>query len=43
MSENQTLEKYERKVTPIERSLSLSPFSIVTMVARIIGVRGTSG
>ena len=37
MSENQTLKKYERKVTPIERSLSLSPFSIVTMVARIKG------
>jgi NRPS condensation-like uncharacterized protein len=28
---------YERKVTPIERSLSLSPFAIVTMVARIRG------
>jgi NRPS condensation-like uncharacterized protein len=37
MSENQTLEEYKRKVTPIERSLSLSPFSIVTMVARIKG------
>ena len=37
MSEYQNLEKYERKVTPIERSLSLSPFSIVTMVARIKG------
>ena len=37
MSENQNLGKYERKVTPIERLLSLSPFSIVTMVARIKG------
>jgi NRPS condensation-like uncharacterized protein len=37
MSENQTLERYERKVTPIEHLLSLSPYSIVTMVARIKG------
>jgi hypothetical protein len=37
MSDHQTLGRYERKVTPIERSLSLSPFSIVTMVARIVG------
>jgi len=28
---------YERKVTPIERSLSFSPFAIVTMVARVRG------
>ncbi|MBN1581753.1 MAG: hypothetical protein JXA89_13700 [Anaerolineae bacterium] len=37
MSENHRAGQYERKVTPIERSLSLSPFAIVTMVARIKG------
>jgi NRPS condensation-like uncharacterized protein len=37
MAENQPLGNYERKVTSIERMLSLSPFSIVTMVARIKG------
>jgi NRPS condensation-like uncharacterized protein len=37
MSGNQDLKLYERKVTPIERLLSLSPFSVVTMVARIKG------
>jgi len=30
-------EKYERKVTPIERLFTRSPFSLVTMVARIKG------
>lgn len=37
MSENLEVKKYERKVTPIERFLSRSPFSIVAMVARIKG------
>jgi hypothetical protein len=37
MSENLQVKEYERKITPIERPLSLSPFSIVTMVARIKG------
>jgi hypothetical protein len=37
MSENQSLKKYERKVTPVERLFSRSPYSIVTMVARIKG------
>jgi NRPS condensation-like uncharacterized protein len=37
VSQNQTVEKYERKVTPVERFFTHSPFSIVTMVARIKG------
>jgi NRPS condensation-like uncharacterized protein len=37
MSENVTVKKYERKVTGAERFFSHSPFSIVTMVARIKG------
>jgi NRPS condensation-like uncharacterized protein len=37
MSENQQAMKYERKVTGAERFFSHSPFSIVTMVARIKG------
>lgn len=37
MSENQSLENYERKVTPIERLFTRSPYSIVTVVARIKG------
>jgi hypothetical protein len=37
MSENQNLKRYERKATPSERLFRHSPFSIVTMVARIKG------
>ncbi len=37
MSENPKLDKYERKVTHLERVFRRSPFSIVTMVARIKG------
>ena len=37
MLENLKVKKYERKITPIERLFSRSPFSIVTMVARIKG------
>ena len=37
MSENQNLKRYQRKVTPLERLFSRSPYSIVTMVARIKG------
>jgi NRPS condensation-like uncharacterized protein len=37
MSENIAVKKYERKVTGAERFFSHSPFSIVTMVARIKG------
>jgi NRPS condensation-like uncharacterized protein len=37
MSENLEIKKYERKVTGAERFFSHSPFSIVTMVARIKG------
>ena len=37
VSENQQVMKYERKVTGAERFFSHSPFSIVTMVARIKG------
>ena len=37
MSENSEVKKYERKVTGAERFFSHSPFSIVTMVARIKG------
>jgi NRPS condensation-like uncharacterized protein len=37
MQENDYHQKYERKVTPVERFFTRSPFSIVTMVARIKG------
>jgi hypothetical protein len=37
MSGDSQVNVYERKVTPVESLLSLSPFSIVTMVARIQG------
>jgi len=37
MSTNQNLKQYKRKVTPVERLFSRSPYSIVTMVARIKG------
>jgi NRPS condensation-like uncharacterized protein len=37
MSENLELEKYERKITPLERFFAHSPYAIVTMVARIEG------
>jgi NRPS condensation-like uncharacterized protein len=37
MSENQQVMKYERKVTGAEGFFALSPFSTVTMVARIKG------
>jgi hypothetical protein len=37
MSENHSVKKYERKATPIERLFTRSPYSIVTMVARIRG------
>ena len=37
MSENVEVKKYERKVTSPERLFTHSPFSIVTMVARIKG------
>ena len=37
MSDNMEAKKYERKVTGAERFFSHSPFSIVTMVARIKG------
>ena len=37
MSENLKAKKYERKITPLERFFARSPFSIVTMVARIKG------
>jgi NRPS condensation-like uncharacterized protein len=37
MSQNLEIKKYERKVTGAERFFSHSPFSIVTMVARIKG------
>ena len=36
-SDNVTVERYERKVTGAERFFSHSPFSTVTMVARIKG------
>ena len=36
-SENQKIIEIEKKVTPIERFFTRSPFSIVTMVARIKG------
>jgi NRPS condensation-like uncharacterized protein len=37
MSASQNLTQYKRKVTPVERLFSRSPYSIVTMVARIVG------
>ncbi|MCP4753353.1 MAG: hypothetical protein GY866_20880 [Proteobacteria bacterium] len=37
MAETLNITKYERKVTPMERLFSLSPFSIVAVVARIKG------
>jgi len=37
MLENQKVVQYERKITPIERMFHRSPYSIVTLVARIKG------
>lgn len=37
MSKNQRIKEFERKITPVERFFTRSPFSIVTMVARIKG------
>lgn len=37
MPETHTVEKYERRVTTVERFFARSPYSIVTMVARIWG------
>jgi NRPS condensation-like uncharacterized protein len=37
MSENVKVKKYERKITPIERTFLRSPYAIVTMIARIKG------
>ena len=37
MSKNEQIEEYIRKATPAERFFTRSPFSIVTMVARIKG------
>ncbi len=37
MTEKQNNEDFERKMTPVERFFTRSPFSIVTMVARIKG------
>ena len=37
MSKNQEVMKYEREVTPAERFFTRSPYSIVTMIARIKG------
>lgn len=37
MEANPSAEKYERRVTPLERVFSWSPYSIVTLVARIRG------
>jgi hypothetical protein len=37
LSENHEFKKYERRITPIESFFTRSPFSIVTMVARIKG------
>jgi len=37
MSEDHTIKVYKRQLTPIERFFTRSPFSIVTMVARIRG------
>ena len=37
MSEKPSVVKYERKVSPLEHLFSRSPYSIVTVVARIKG------
>jgi hypothetical protein len=37
MSEDHRIKVYERQLAPIERFLTRSPFSIVTMVTRIRG------
>jgi len=37
MSENQSIQAYERKVTAAERFFARSPFAIVTMILRIKG------
>ena len=37
MSQNESIVRYERKVTAAERSFARSPFAIVTIVARIQG------
>jgi NRPS condensation-like uncharacterized protein len=37
VSEDHSVKEYERKVTPIERLFTRSPFSVVTMVVRIKG------
>jgi NRPS condensation-like uncharacterized protein len=37
MSKNEKIKEYERKATSVERFFTRSPFSIVTMVARIKG------
>jgi hypothetical protein len=37
MSKNPNVKKYERRVTPLERMFTRSPYSIVTVVARIKG------
>ena len=37
VSENQDQKRYERRVTPLERFFTWSPYAIVTMVARIRG------
>jgi len=37
MLENHNLKTYERRITPLERLFRRSPYSIVTMVARIKG------
>ncbi|UCG03338.1 MAG: hypothetical protein JSW11_04975 [Candidatus Heimdallarchaeota archaeon] len=38
MSETIKVKKYERKVSPLERMFTRSPYAIVTMVARIKGI-----
>ena len=37
MSENLKTKIFERQVTPLERLFTSSPFSLVTMVSRIMG------
>jgi NRPS condensation-like uncharacterized protein len=37
MSENLKVKRYERRVTPVERWFTRSPYSVVTVVARIKG------
>jgi hypothetical protein len=37
MTESSKIKEYERKITPVERFLARSPYSIVTMAARIKG------